>query len=255
MTIDDQVAVLFARENPVPSLDLFDPIEPMDIDALTRSERSSEMTDVETIHPTKENRQRWPRVALGLAMAVIAVVALGFLFNRQSAVASPEAVAMAYLEAMNDQDLAAVEELVARDANVFDGLSELPARWDYERATGWVFPPIGCDEQSTSSRGTLLACRYSNDGSWMRALGLQPEVARDFLLIRDGQVHSVAEDENNELPNVGEAFAVFRDWVLENHNEDEATMYGPSGPLYTSEAIALWEQYTDEFVAEMEASG
>ena len=30
-------------------------------------------------------------------------------------------------------------------------------------------------------------------------------------------------------------------------------MYEPNGnPRYTPEAIALWERYTDEFVAEME---
>ena len=67
MNIEDQVAVLFARANPVPSLDLLDPIDPVDIDALRdESERSSAMSEVKTIEPRREdsNRRRfatWPR--------------------------------------------------------------------------------------------------------------------------------------------------------------------------------------------------
>ena len=43
MTIEDQIAALFANANPVPSLDVFDPVEPLDIDRLERRpERSSD---------------------------------------------------------------------------------------------------------------------------------------------------------------------------------------------------------------------
>ena len=88
----------------------------------------------------------------------------------------------------------------------------------------------------------------------MQALDLEPEVGADILLIRDGKVHRVAEDSRNyPLPGVGEAWNTFRNWVIQNHNADLDTMYEPNGnPRYTPEAIALWERYTDEFVAEME---
>jgi hypothetical protein len=252
VNIEDQVAAMFAKANPVPSLDLLDPIEPMDVDSLkARSERSSEMTDVDTISPTKENRQEWPRVALGLAMAVIALVALGFLANRESEVATPLAIATAFSQALSDQDQAAVDELLATDANVQYG----NARWEYERAAGWVFSHLGCDEKSTGPDGTVVSCRYSADGSWMQALGLEPEVGADILLIRDGQVQQVTEDPDYPQPNVGTAYQAFRDFVTRNHAEDVATMYDSGNPRYTPEAVALWKQYTDEFVADMEAPG
>ena len=54
MNIDDQIAALLAGANPVPSLGLLDPIPPVDIDALTQSERSSVMTEIKTIEPEKE---------------------------------------------------------------------------------------------------------------------------------------------------------------------------------------------------------
>ena len=77
MNIEDQVAVLFARANPVPSLDLLDPIDPVDIDALRdESERSSAMSEVKTIEPKREDSNR-RRFAPGLALAgVIVVVAV-----------------------------------------------------------------------------------------------------------------------------------------------------------------------------------
>ena len=90
MTNEDQIAALFAKANPVPSLDLLDPVEALDMERLAHpSARSSEMTDVETIQPKKEEGPRWPRVALGLAIAVVAVVTLGILLNNESEVASP----------------------------------------------------------------------------------------------------------------------------------------------------------------------
>jgi len=56
---DDQVAAMFAKANPVPSLDLLDPVEPLDPGHLEdRSERSRDMTDIETIQPKKEERRR-----------------------------------------------------------------------------------------------------------------------------------------------------------------------------------------------------
>jgi hypothetical protein len=90
VTSEDQVAALFARANPVPSLDLLDPVEALDIDHLAHpSARSSEMTEVKTEETNPEGPGRKPRIALAIAMGVIAVVAIGLLVNNESEVASP----------------------------------------------------------------------------------------------------------------------------------------------------------------------
>ncbi len=251
MNIEDQVAVLFARANPVPSLDLLDPIDPVDIDALTdESERSSVMTEVQTIEPKKEDRRPLPRLAIGAAIALVAVLIVGLVVNIQGEVASPESVAQAYVDALNAQDIDAVTEVLAPDASDILGLDELPARWEYERATGWVFPSLGCEERSSDADGTLVACRYQIDGSWMRALDLEPAVGVDVLLIKDGRVQSLTEEVSGDS-NVQLAWDTFYDWVLRNQGGGEiAKMYLAGNPLYTPEAIPLWEQYTEEFVAE-----
>ena len=48
---------------------------------------------------------------------------------------------------------------------------------------------------------------------------------------------------------------VVRKWVRDTHPEDLDVLYTPEfdAPIRTPEAIALWEQYTKEFVASMEA--
>ena len=258
MTFEDQIASLFARANPVPSLDLLDPIEVVDMDHLTaESERSSSMSEIHTLEPKVVPERRRPFAVL-VAAAALVVVAIGVvitLANRQpdDAVTPAETIAMTYMEAMSAKDLATLTEVVAPELGIdFD---ELPRRWEYERATGWVFPPLGCEEQSTSLDGTLVSCLYSNDGSWMEALGLEPDVGRDVLLIRDGQVHEVTGDSSYSQPGVGQAWFAFREWVEQNHWRDLATIYDTGNPRYTPEAVALWEQFTEEFVAEMEASG
>ena len=102
MNIEDQVAVLFARANPVPSLDLLDPIDPVDIGALRdKSERSSAMSEVKTIEPEREGSDR-RRFAPGLALAGVMVVVAAFaLANRSPApVAGPVGIAEAYIVAI-----------------------------------------------------------------------------------------------------------------------------------------------------------
>lgn len=89
MTIEDQIVALFARANPVPSLDVFDAVEPLDIDRLEmRPERSSEVTATKTDRVMVEGPGRWRRLAPVLAIPVIVVVALALVVNRDSMVAA-----------------------------------------------------------------------------------------------------------------------------------------------------------------------
>ena len=90
MTNEDQVAALFAKANPVPSLDLLDPVEPLDMEHLAHlSARSSEMTDVKTDETKSEGPGRKPRLAIVVAMAVVAIAAVGILVSNESEVAAP----------------------------------------------------------------------------------------------------------------------------------------------------------------------
>ena len=92
MTKEDQIVALFASANPVPSLDVFDAVEPLDIDRLEkRSERSSAMTDTKTDRLRVEGPDRWRRLVPVLAIPVIVLVALLIFVNgdRQEVAAVP----------------------------------------------------------------------------------------------------------------------------------------------------------------------
>jgi hypothetical protein len=94
VTNEDQIAALFAEANPVPSLDVFDPVEPLDMDRLeSRSRRSSVMTDLKSDKPKVVAPARWPRLALLVAAPVIAVVGLLLLTDRSTDVVTPATIA------------------------------------------------------------------------------------------------------------------------------------------------------------------
>ncbi len=83
MTNEDQIVALFAKANPVPSLDVFDPVEPLDMDRLEkRAERSRGMTDTKTDQVRLRGPDRWRRLAPVLLIPVIVLVALLMLANR-----------------------------------------------------------------------------------------------------------------------------------------------------------------------------
>ncbi len=258
MTNEDQVAALFAKANPVPTLDLLDPVEVLDIERLAHpSARSSEMTEVKVDQTKSEGPGRKPRLALGLAMAVVAVVAVGILVRTESGVASPVSVATAFMDANAEHDVDAMWELLAPDSEAkVAGLAAMTAAADWSRAVGWA--EIGhqaCEEKSNGPDGTVVACPFIRQTDWILALGLEPVTNNIYdILVVEGQIQSVVETDNGEPSSDGmmEASGTFRRWVVENHPDDIGTMYEGDSWQNSPEAIALYEQYTDEFVAEME---
>ena len=68
----------------------------------------------------------------------------------------------------------------------------------------------------------------------------------DFV-IDNGQIQSVVQEFDPDTQFSSEAWDVFAGWVLANHSSGYTVMYGD--PYWTPEAIVLWKQYTDEFVA------
>ena len=85
----DQIVALFAKANPVPSLDVFDPVEPLDMDRLEKlPERSRGMNDTKTDRVKVEGPGRWRRLAPVLAIPVIVLAAILILADRNSEVAT-----------------------------------------------------------------------------------------------------------------------------------------------------------------------
>jgi len=250
VTSEDQIVALFAKANPVPSLDLLDPIEPVDLGHLTDpSERSGAMTELRT-QAVDEARGRRRRLVPVLAMVAIAmVVALGVLFTKDDGVASPEALASAYMEARQDLDAEAAQALFAADATLSDegyDLSEMPLLFDWYRALNWDWALGECEEPSTGEGGTLVQCSTEFESDWTRTMGHPPITADVQILMSDGAITNLISALDPEFSNV---WSVFFTWIEENHPDDIDQMYGSNGPLLDEGSIALWEERTREFVA------
>lgn len=214
------------------------------------------MTDVETIELRPEGQSPRPRLALIVAMTVIAVVAGGFLVTRKSLVASPVSVATEFMDALAEHDGDTALELFSPDGTFDDKYpSNLPIVAEWDRAVGWLETNQGCEEISTSAAGTLVACPFIRQTDWILALGLEPVTNNIYeILVAKGQIQSVVETDNGEVSRDGmiEASVTFQSWVRASHPDDYATMYGSGGQwLIDPAAIALYEKYTDEFVSYM----
>jgi hypothetical protein len=256
VTYEDQIVALFAQANPVPSLDLLDPVEPLDIEHLgQRSERSSVMTDLKTDEIKTEEGRRWPRLVPVIAMAVIAVVTVALLLNRETAVVSPESVATAYMEARQDLDTEAALALLSADADVLDdgwGLDHVPAYFDWFRASNWDWAPGECEAFLTNASGTLVRCPYAMENDWTRALDHPPVTGKIDLLVADGEIIKLTQA--LDISQFEGVWSAFSDWIVENHLDDYQNLYTADrdGPLISPSATALWAQYTEEFVASFE---
>ena len=207
MTNEDQIAALFADANPVPSLDVFDPVEPLDMDRLEkRPERSRGMTDTKSYTGKVATPNRWPRLAMLVAIPVVAVVAaLVLLTERNGSVASPVSVATAFMNALAEHDGNAARELFAPEGiyGALD-LSDLPSALDLDRAIGWDYTNEGCAERSSDSDGTLVVCPHLFQNDWMRALSLEPVAGSHEILVRDGRIQSAVETTDGTAGGIGE---------------------------------------------------
>jgi hypothetical protein len=188
-----------------------------------------------------------------VALAAIAVLLSSGVLDVQPA--TPVDVADAYMAAVNDRDFEAVTALFG--PGIDTSLIEEKVGfewWDFRAAAGEQFLSQGCHEVSNGDGGVLVDCGWTFDNAVMRVLGLEPATGQVSLLIADGHVKSLVDSSWSDGGRY-EARATFNAWLEDNHPNDVATMMEliDSEPLLNSASIALWQQYTDEFVAEMEA--
>jgi hypothetical protein len=259
---DEEVAVMYARANPVPSLDLLDPFDPVDIDHLiAESERSSNnMSEIRTIEPKLEPARSRPvaGVAAVVALVVAGIVVVIALANRQPEVVdtTPQGIAEAFMAALNDHDADALVSLLADDVviefgpDTVEGYRPQIEQW---QALGWTWEDVACAEAPpTDTQPPVVRCAYAFSNDLTRAVGVGPYGNNAYRLTIDaGKIQEVNGAETDD-PFQAEALGVFFDWVAENHPEDAETMHFN----YTDEDnLAKWKQYLPEFVADMEASG
>jgi hypothetical protein len=258
VTIEDQVAAIFARANPVPSLAQFDPIELVDIGRLTdQSERSSEMSELQAIEPELDRQPKQRHiiglVAAGVIVVATAVAVIVFANRGQEVAASPVEIAESFLEARNAHDAEAMSALLADDAVFVPGeelvMNEgnLPEAAEFERITGWSHGVQSCVEDPPSR----VRCSYTLENDLGRAIGLQPS-EHNFVVfdIEEGKIATVQNSGDSSY--IGSGMSAFGNWLEENHPEELGTMTSTEfeGNKFSPEFFAIWERRVPEFVAE-----
>jgi len=265
---DDQVVALFADANPVPSLDLLDPVETVDPRRLTNtSERSRAMTELKTKEPRVAAPRRRLWLAPTLAAVAVAVVAIPLLVSRGGFVGAgtqSEQVATAFMEAIAEYDGQAAYELFSPDGVHQEGPPVVIVDWsNFDRAVQLARTNQGCDELTPVSfpdgtRADAVECAFLVQTAAGKAIGLDSTTGTFMVYVDDGEIVRTYETWDGEAVGVLDVVAL-RDWIQVNHPEAYETMYeNPNNPPDRpndppdSEAIALFEQYTAEFVAEHE---
>jgi len=191
------------------------------------------------------------------------------------------AVGESFMQAWVDGDGEAAAAMFAPDAT-FDGFQPavFPALYDWFRAGGWTFEGGGCGRHGGGGEPgaplDVVGCGFTFENDLTRALGMRP-VPKDLsFVIEAGRIETawfggggdcchnmfgspdpLRQDLTGPGPDLfGAVWDMFIEWLSTSHPEDFGRMYDPdygypvSGyPILDPGSIALWERYTDEFVA------
>lgn len=258
--IDEQKAIaLFRGANPVPDLDSYQAAVPNVAAYLGHIEqRSREVTDLRT--KPRDTRLRRPALAAWSGVAIVAVLGAIFVLlqaNERTDLAAERApldIASEYLEAYREFDVGGVESMLAADARVLPWEAYAPRDWKsdlrYLEAVGFQILVGECREAPWSGAGVKIRCEYDAHGLGSDQIGLEPFSGHVFeLVIENGLVrNSFMGFDFSEFSDA--MWWPFQDWIKENHPEEFEVLYEePNLSRQTDDAIALWEQRVEDYVA------
>jgi len=275
---EERAMSMFVEANPVSSRDDVALIPDGGAAYLTTLEqRSSEVTQLDTkqTDPTSSKRSMMPWL---IAAALAAVVGVAIIVSNQNSgevpvvdeptpttvvdaapttaagpAVDPVEIGESYINAIDEWDSDAALALLAPGAvmaSLAESPTEIAAVFDFYRASDWRWTVSEC-QQTNVGEPAEVRCIYTNQNAWARALDVEPGGGAYEFVITDGEIGEVRQI-HADSPEWG----IFTLWVMNNHNADFLVLV-PDGccrPSVTPEAIVLWGQYTEEFVAEQDGS-
>jgi hypothetical protein len=231
-----------------------------------RTDQQADQPEAEIIimdnNPNPPARIATRTLVLGAAAALILIVggiAALIRYNDEdstiSAAAAPVDVARSFIEAEDAWDAEAALALLAPDVVIHHGLltqaEEYPSLFAWDKALDWHYTVEECNQIAVTDPVEVV-CTFSHDNAWTEALGVGPfsGSSTDFV-IADGQIQELTRNFNFSTGFSTQAWDVFESWVKTNHPDGHSLIYRGNDPNLTPEALALWEQYTSEFVASL----
>jgi len=171
----------------------------------------------------------------------------------QTSQLSPTEIGHAFIQARDAYDADAAEALFASDAEIHDdymtSASEYHAHFAWHESTDWEWRADQCSETETGPPAEVR-CTYTMENAWTKALGVDPISGGTFrFVIGDGLIQEITHTLN--VAGFSPTWAEFQLWVRINHPDDHQIMYlSESAASWTPESVALFDRYTDEFVAQ-----
>jgi hypothetical protein len=180
----------------------------------------------------------------GLLIAGAIVIAA--LVISKPATTNPVEIAEQLVTALDEHDAEAFRDLLAEDVTISGDwdltLDNVETMLEFDRVVGFSYDVDTCTEASPS----LARCTYTASNDLTTALGVGPYAGGLFQVTTEsGEVTAVASIEENRDTIFEEALQPFGAWVEERDPEAYQVMTGE----LSAEALALWEEYVDEFVA------
>lgn len=250
MITEDKVVAMFAKANPVPSLDLLDPVERMDPGHLEdRSERSRAMTELKTTEEHETAQPRRPRWLVPALVTVVIAVAIGmFMTSRGPQIAtSPVDRATAFWVAVADGDreaaVAHLDPSAVEAANIYGRAFTLEGQFEWYEAVGFEWTLDECIETDQGN----VECTVAGSNDWSDPLGQDPVPGTYLMGIGDRGITAIVDKDNSFadrwLPLMFEPFSI---WVTANHPADAMIMWSESD--VNPEILELFRINTARFV-------
>jgi hypothetical protein len=224
---------------------------------LELDKRKETMQNTTPTQPTRNERRRPWLIAAAAAAIVIIAGASVLLLTRDTgpdvADGEPEATARRFIDARDTWDGEAAVALFAPDAVIsgehgIAAVEDYPALFSWFQATDWRYTVEECTV-TMAGPPAEVTCTYTQENAWSRALQVESGPGTFDFITSNGQILKLHRNPVKGFysPVVGKFFG----WVLTTHQEDIEVLYlaSPDLPRLTPESIALWEEYTNEFVA------
>jgi hypothetical protein len=250
---EDQVVVMFAKANPVPSLDLLDPIESVDLGHLTDEiERSGEMTEVKTEkQQVSPQRPAWLMPALA-TLAIVTAIGLFMASRGPQIAATPVDRATAFWVAVADGDAEAaisyVDPTVAEsgEANIYGRAHSLEGQFAWYEAVGFQWTLDECIETDQGQ----VECTVAGSNAWSDALGEEPVPATYIMEVGPNGITAMIDKDDGFARRWADvSFLVFAEWVERNNPRDAAVMWTDMDVNdVNQEMLDLFEIHTARFV-------
>ncbi len=147
-------------------------------------------------------------------------------------------------------DGASTERIVTEDVQDYTEAIELYQALGYRQELG------ACQQVNATATALSVQCPFSYDLMGSQDMGLGPFEGSRFVVTVDSATGKITQVVNvwNDTNFMREVGTPFIDWVTATYPDAEAVMSVNGSPALTSESLALWALYRDEYVQHVLAS-